>query len=1051
MADSDQQDFEPEYDVFVSYRIPDANFKRQVVGLLRSLRYKVCDQEEMGLHPDHVDAAAEYVRKCQAVVFLINQRGMLNDENEGSFQYLEHLAFLKVRAGRKSLGAVNLALPRETGIFDNAYFDSLPPDMRKAAANIAVDDVDDLDGEWVQEFMARLSQHFIKNKLQTVSTRKAAAKKRMREQEVRQREIALAEPVAVGAAIEASPIPASGEKSPDPFNWESAEREYLRQRAPDWAHGRVQEFFAADGFGEAAPEMLRHMPERFVHLNARLRTQEAGSPDANDIRPAFDWLTGRATQHKRIVLVGEPGAGKTTTINSLAALYAIAKRPALADIYAISDPPHLLIDEVNAKFERLEDVPFPIMLRCLDVANALGQHGRARTPPTDGLCEWISSVQLKTHETAEVFRARLAGRPYCLFVDSIDEIDPSLAQQVATAIATLQSDVQELGGSLKVIYTARKAPAGKQLFGDVIEILPLTEEQMVTFVDAFSRTTAALDGLEAQRTFVRTFRRQIEDKDKRELFKAPLFLNAACHLHAEEASFDSNRITFCDDLLDHLVNCSLTETDSQRAAVLGPAIDQLLDRIAFESIRAHGGKVGQDDIKYYAFEWFEKNAAGNERYSSEDADDFVKLIVSHFLPRIGVLRFEREHVTFSHSLFREFLAARYATQHYIADAHSFIAEMSSSGFSRWRQVVVFVIALAKKHDRHRLREAVEFLQQLLAIAMASANAAIALQILGLAFDAAEEGHQVLRGPATEKFLGPGREALSRLSGVMPLKERANRIRQLSQISSRRSDAEAGRCALHEHLKAFLPDLQDWLDVTLPDVGAGAGRVLKVACQPVLVADYAAFADSETRNEEAYWRHASRANRGLVSEVISTDERAPIAPIDAWDEQQSRRGAPVVFVTWYEAVAYCHWLQDKMRNEDQLQRAGFVRLLTASEWKAIARLTAGGGAYPWGDAAPGEDDAARVNWREADIDMPSATGVFAPLENRLYDFGSNVKSWSLPEGVSWPPPERFSGKPDVMGGSWIGSMRELRVEAARVTARSNGRSLGIGFRVCIATR
>lgn len=82
--------------------------------------------------------------------------------------------------------------------------------------------------------------------------------------------------------------------------------------------------------------------------------------------------------------------------------------------------------------------------------------------------------------------------------------------------------------------------------------------------------------------------------------------------------------------------------------------------------------------------------------------------------------------------------------------------------------------------------------------------------------------------------------------------------------------------------------------------------------------------------------------------------------------------PVVFVTWYAAVAYCEW---KGR-----------RLPTEAEWE----YAAGGGnpenRYPWGSAPPSND---RVSWAFDGIDEPVAVASYPPNAFGLYDMSGNV--------------------------------------------------------------
>jgi formylglycine-generating enzyme required for sulfatase activity len=114
--------------------------------------------------------------------------------------------------------------------------------------------------------------------------------------------------------------------------------------------------------------------------------------------------------------------------------------------------------------------------------------------------------------------------------------------------------------------------------------------------------------------------------------------------------------------------------------------------------------------------------------------------------------------------------------------------------------------------------------------------------------------------------------------------------------------------------------------------------------------------------------------------------------------------PVVDITWYEAVAFCRWLDDKLSllgpkfqiwSKDRIQcvdlesGAWHIRLPTEAEWEKAARGT-DGREYPW----VGEFDPSRCNTDEAHVGSTSAVGVF-PKGDSPYgcaDMAGNVWEW-----------------------------------------------------------
>jgi hypothetical protein len=155
--------------------------------------------------------------------------------------------------------------------------------------------------------------------------------------------------------------------------------------------------------------------------------------------------------------------------------------------------------------------------------------------------------------------------------------------------------------------------------------------------------------------------------------------------------------------------------------------------------------------------------------------------------------------------------------------------------------------------------------------------------------------------------------------------------------------------------------------------------------------------------------------------------------------------PVVYVTWYDAWAYCRWLGDRYRLPTEKEWEFACRAGTSTPFHYGESLSSEqanfDGNYPYGGAAKGPY-----------LEHTTPVGSYQPNAWGLYDMHGNVWEWcdtwyfSSPEESDNPP---FDGSARVLrGGSWLSNAYNVR-SAYRYNWRPTISGDLSGFRVARA--
>lgn len=742
----------------------------------------------------------------------------------------------------------------------------------------------------------------------------------------------------------------------------------------------------------------------------------------------------------RLLLLGDPGSGKSTLVNFLTYVLAQAGRA--------KDPAPWL--------ERLEPwshksiLPLRIILR--EFAATLStesERGRANL-----LLRYLETVLDEWGLT--LFWPHLrrmlgdGSQSTLILLDGLDEVPSDLRRVVVESVG----DFAGRYAWHRYLVTCRPyAYIGQpwRLNGfRQVTLAPFNEQQVTHFITAWYDELARRGRFTRAQATARAGRLQAAATraDLRGLAERPLLLTVMALLHTFRGQLPDDRVElyrWAVDLLLHRWEGRVGDEQGilETLALPGLKMSDLeagLYEVAFRAHQHQGEAEGTVDIAEGDLRnWLAPYLGG----SWDRAGDFVDYIRE----RAGLLvRHKPAAYTFAHRTFQEFLAACHLTGH--SDFPTEAARLARRDPDRWR--VVYVLATSHASRTHRLGSALSAVNALCPEPCvpesktrdddwrAAALAGEALIEIGLV--------GVHREPMGRAVLERTKSWLAELleAGALEPVERASAGRVLAHLGDPRPGVVAHPDGLPDIMWCHIPGGPFVMGSREGEEGTYNNEypqhTVEVAefCigkYPVTNAQYARFIEVGGYHERRYWTEAGWTWRQNIAREKPT----------YWDNPTwNLPNHPVVGISWFEAVAYTRWLAEVTGRS--------CRLPTEAEWEKAARGT-DGRIYPWGDEWA-EDHA---NTSETYIGRTTAVGAFpagmSPCD--ASDMSGNVREWCSGAGhrVASYPYSAHDGREDVerdvfralRGGSWGFDWRNVRC-AYRYAAHPSYWLGSIGFRV-----
>ena len=774
--------------------------------------------------------------------------------------------------------------------------------------------------------------------------------------------------------------------------------------------------------------------------------------------------------HPRLVVLGDPGSGKSTFV----AYLALSAARAIAN-----DDPALAHERLSLQTIDVNDVPLPILLPLREFGRYLRNlEEKERLGPQphhllNYLQEYYAGWEL-LKLPADFFKHHLMAGRCLILLDGLDEVadyqDRVLVREHVEAFVQ-HHGVQHHGlqnhgpqNHRTPSQTASPAKSPQAPFNrfvvtcrirgyeeearlsqdfETVTVLGFNADDIQRFTQSWSLAVESAQARSATAT-IRALARQaaeelystiVTNPKVRELATNPLLVTVIALVHRYRASLPERRSELyneCTEVLLGYWELGKTGEEGKRLATYtGTALEMdagekrsFLEPVALAMHEAEVREWEREQlVEAFAQQFAERG------HSTKEAKEMATAFLLALTVRSGLLQeVEQNMFGFLHLSFQEYLAARA-----IADMDNYIEQTLTRLESTWWQEVVRLEAgHLSENGRSRVSRLVEAIFD--EVDEDGANQILAARCL------VDVGQNKMEAAVWQRVSQTLRQ---RAFGNEPAKERAKAAAALGHLGDDRPGVrldpttdlpEIDWCAVEP--APFIMGLKEEeteYDDEKPQFTCNLVKeAYRVSRYPVTVAQYRAFVAAGGYHEECYWTQAGWAWRQEENRTAPT----------SFEAIYQTPNHPQVGVSWYEAVAFCRWLSEALETP--------IQLPTEAHWELAARHT-DGRAYPWGN----EFDAERCNMSDTGIGSTCAVGLFADYHARCgaADMSGNVWEWCSTKwldtlvGYEEKADEILEGDSTraLRGGAWNDVVFVVRC-AVRLDLNPTLDGFNVGFRV-----
>ena len=710
-----------------------------------------------------------------------------------------------------------------------------------------------------------------------------------------------------------------------------------------------------------------------------------------------------ALTNKRLVIVGDPGSGKTTFLRRIA--FALCQT-------TLGEVP----DAAESRLG-IRDQPFPVFIRIAELLQHMRnarETGLRGAPTIDDAPAWLPHFLTTSNKDANwglsesFFKSKLQDGACILLLDGLDEAPNR--QDRETVARLVEKATQAYEKCRFVVTTRPQAYTGRAVLAAFpeVQIDPLETGAIETFLQRWSEALFHESAERAQKHCSELLEALRNLPEVRRMARNPVMLTALAVVHWNEHRLPEQRA----DLYESIILWLLRSREQRPGRASADRCATLLGNVALAMQSHRGGRQVQVSKRWAAEALAPRFRDLSEEEQIKEAEEFLDAEEVDS----GIILSRGNEVRFWHLTFLEYLAARAIAGQGDAAQGKILLGRDTLHKPEWREVVLLLAGILHvKQGVDRVDGLFSGVLKKLGKKPSLAKQARCAGLLG----AIVRDLTPLDYKPSDPLYG---KTLDAVMGIFDLK-RSKGIDFKVRLEAAEALGQAGDPRLAEdnwvtiEAGAFLmgaqkknpsqpnydkeSDDKEWYESPVHEVKLGRYQISRF---PVTVQEYSRFIEDGGYTEERYWE-AGGFGQGAEPED--------------WDEQLAHPTCPVVDVNWYEAAAYCAW-------------AG-CRLPAEAEWEFAARGKQGR-KYPWGNEEP---DASRANYRDVNVGEPTPVGLYPPgvTPEGLTDMAGNVWEWvSDWHGKYSPRPQEDPRGPAkgegrvLRGGSWGADPQYLRASS-----------------------